>query len=129
MSSSYRSHNGASTSAAAGPTPSKPKSQMSAAELQAAQLERLMAHPEKEVRIPAPRTGEKQLRAPREIMKNVMGSSAGAGSGEFHVYKHARRREYERVKIMEEQDKKVRHPRSDDGALQVAMALSVMSAS
>lgn len=35
-------------------------------------------------------------------MKNVGGSSAGAGSGEFHVYKHARRREYERIKLMEE---------------------------
>ncbi|QRV76337.1 hypothetical protein RhiJN_04352 [Ceratobasidium sp. AG-Ba] len=35
-------------------------------------------------------------------MKNVQGSSAGAGSGEFHVYKQSRRREYERIKIMED---------------------------
>lgn len=31
----------------------------------------------------------------------------GAGSGEFHVYKQSRRREYERLKIMEEASKKV----------------------
>lgn len=36
-------------------------------------------------------------------MANVQGSSAGAGSGEFHVYKAARRREYERLKAMDEE--------------------------
>jgi len=35
-------------------------------------------------------------------MKNVQGSSAGAGSGEFHVYKASRRREYERLKLLDE---------------------------
>lgn len=39
-------------------------------------------------------------------MKNVQGSSAGAGSGEFHVYKASRRREYERLKMMEESARK-----------------------
>jgi len=39
-------------------------------------------------------------------MKNVQGSSAGAGSGEFHVYKQSRRREYERLKIMDEKSTK-----------------------
>lgn len=33
----------------------------------------------------------------------MQGSSAGAGSGEFHVYKASRRREYERVKAMDEE--------------------------
>lgn len=37
------------------------------------------------------------------MMKNVQGSSAGAGSGEFHVYKASRRREYERLKLMEDE--------------------------
>lgn len=41
-------------------------------------------------------------------MKNVQGSSAGAGSGEFHVYKQSRRREYERLKLMDETAQKVR---------------------
>lgn len=46
------------------------------------------------------------------MMKNVQGSSAGAGSGEFHVYKQNRRREYERLKLMDEKAAKVRGPRS-----------------
>ncbi|KDN53229.1 hypothetical protein K437DRAFT_219198 [Tilletiaria anomala UBC 951] len=79
---------------------------MTAAEKQAANLQKLMANPEKEVKIPTASTTEKQLRPPKEMMKNVSGSSAGAGSGEFHVYKHARRREYERIKIMETEDQK-----------------------
>ena len=39
-------------------------------------------------------------------MKNVQGSSAGAGSGEFHVYKASRRREYERIKLLEDSAQK-----------------------
>ena len=38
-----------------------------------------------------------------EIVANVQGSSAGAGSGEFHVYKAARRREYERLRAMDDE--------------------------
>ena len=85
---------------------SKPKAKMTPAEQQAAMLSKLMANPDKQVKIPSARPEEKQIRPPKEMMKNVAGSSAGAGSGEFHVYKHARRREYERVKIMEETDQK-----------------------
>lgn len=46
------------------------------------------------------------LAAPPEIVANVQGSSAGAGSGEFHVYKASRRREYERTRLMEEEAKR-----------------------
>jgi hypothetical protein len=76
-------------------------------EKQRAQLEKLLKDPSKPVHIPAgPK--EKAIRPPREMMKNVQGSSAGAGSGEFHVYKASRRREYERLKIMDETAQKVR---------------------
>jgi hypothetical protein len=47
------------------------------------------------------------VRAPVEMMKNVQGSSAGAGSGEFHVYKQSRRREYERLRIMTDKTRAV----------------------
>ncbi|KAH6910405.1 DUF1168-domain-containing protein [Coprinopsis sp. MPI-PUGE-AT-0042] len=69
------------------------------------QLSKLFKDPTKAAYIPAP-PKEKTIRAPREMMKNVQGSSAGAGSGEFHVYKAARRREYERLKLLEEESLK-----------------------
>ncbi|KDE06133.1 hypothetical protein MVLG_03549 [Microbotryum lychnidis-dioicae p1A1 Lamole] len=75
------------------------------AQLQAAALQRLLKDTSKPVHIPSPpKEGVKQLRAPREMMRNVQGSSAGAGSGEFHVYKESRRREYERLKLMDEEE-------------------------
>ena len=36
-----------------------------------------------------------------------MATAAAAGSGEFHVYKHSRRREFERVKLMEQRNRAV----------------------
>ncbi|EER26602.1 hypothetical protein D8B26_003006 [Coccidioides posadasii str. Silveira] len=72
---------------------------------QAKQLDTLFKDPSKEIHIPAtskPRTAA-SLAPPPEIVANVQGSSAGAGSGEFHVYKASRRREYERVRLMEDE--------------------------
>ncbi|ODO06842.1 hypothetical protein I350_04202 [Cryptococcus amylolentus CBS 6273] len=88
---------------ASGSRPAK-KPRTTVADLQRRQLDKLLANPEKEVALP---TGvvKKELRAPRDMMKNVQGSSAGAGSGEFHVYKQSRRREYERLRMMEEESK------------------------
>ncbi|KAH8118922.1 DUF1168-domain-containing protein [Phellopilus nigrolimitatus] len=76
-----------------------------AVEAQRLQLARLLKDPAKPVHIPAP-PKEKTIRPAREMMKNVQGSSAGAGSGEFHVYKASRRREYERLKAMDETARK-----------------------
>ncbi|CAE6414532.1 unnamed protein product [Rhizoctonia solani] len=81
------------------------RKKQTALDLQKQQLEKLMKDPTKPINLPAP-PKEKTVRPPREMMKNVQGSSAGAGSGEFHVYKQSRRREYERLKIMEEASKK-----------------------
>lgn len=74
---------------------------------QATLLASLFSKPDREITLPSPLSsgGGKSLQSlppPPEIVANVQGSSAGAGSGEFHVYKASRRREYERVKLMEE---------------------------
>ena len=71
---------------------------------QANQLDALFAKPDREIPLPSSAlTNKTSLSAPPEIVANVQGSSAGAGSGEFHVYKASRRREYERVKRMDEE--------------------------
>ncbi|KAI9791229.1 MAG: hypothetical protein M1816_004221 [Peltula sp. TS41687] len=76
---------------------------------QATSVSALFAHPDREVIIPLSATKEaapKRLAPPPEIVANVQGSSAGAGSGEFHVYKAARRKEYERLRLMDEEMKR-----------------------
>ncbi|KAF4620840.1 hypothetical protein D9613_000720 [Agrocybe pediades] len=86
-------------------TPNVNRHALTPVEKQRSQLERLLKDPAKPAFIPPP-PKEKTIRPAREMMKNVQGSSAGAGSGEFHVYKASRRREYERLKLLEEQAKK-----------------------
>ncbi|KAF3358356.1 hypothetical protein VDGD_09994 [Verticillium dahliae] len=74
---------------------------------QASSLDALFAKPDQEIRLPADvllRRTSAAGAAP-EIVTNVQGSSAGAGSGEFHVYKAARRREYERLRAMDDEVK------------------------
>lgn len=95
-----------SNSHSASPAPGTSRHALTPLERQRSQLERLLKDPSKPAYVP-PAPKEKTIRAAREMMKNVQGSSAGAGSGEFHVYKASRRREYERLKIMEEQARKV----------------------
>ncbi|KAL1969608.1 hypothetical protein VTN77DRAFT_8161 [Rasamsonia byssochlamydoides] len=75
---------------------------------QATQIQNLFKDPTKEIRIPEPSKPKTaaSLPPPPEIVANVQGSSAGAGSGEFHVYKASRRREYERLRLMEEEVKR-----------------------
>jgi hypothetical protein len=73
---------------------------------QAASVDALFAKPDQNIRIPessiSGAVGSAFRSAPPEIVTNVQGSSAGAGSGEFHVYKASRRREYERLRSMDE---------------------------
>lgn len=70
-------------------------------DLQREKLEKLMKNPEKPVAIPDPKAEKDPNKAP-EFVYNVMGSSAGAGSGEFHVYRQVRRKEFARQKVMNE---------------------------
>jgi hypothetical protein len=72
----------------------------------ASQISNLFAKPDQAINIPSSSSALSKTNpghAPPEIVQNVQGSSAGAGSGEFHVYKASRRREYERLRGMEEQ--------------------------
>ncbi|KAF2762443.1 DUF1168-domain-containing protein [Pseudovirgaria hyperparasitica] len=96
------------------PTSADPRSKrptkrraLSPASKQASQVEALFAKPDRDIRIPDGTVSNKHsLPPPPEIVANVQGSSAGAGSGEFHVYKASRRREYERIRTMEEEVRK-----------------------
>ncbi|KAI9825146.1 MAG: hypothetical protein M1819_000604 [Sarea resinae] len=74
---------------------------------QANELDALFAKPDREIVLPPSSSSGGALSRPSaippEIVANVQGSSAGAGSGEFHVYKASRRREYERLRAMDEE--------------------------
>lgn len=92
------------------PTSADPRSQrptkrraLSPTSSQAASVSALFAKPDRDIRLPSSVTGRATNAGsrPPEIVTNVQGSSAGAGSGEFHVYKAARRREYERLREMD----------------------------
>ncbi|CAG5135805.1 unnamed protein product, partial [Candidula unifasciata] len=75
-------------------------------DLQRLKLEKLMKNPNKEIVIPE-KSKNKSLRPPLEFIRNIWGSSAGAGSGDFHVYRGVRRREYARQKFIKEKAEKI----------------------
>lgn len=65
-------------------------------------IEKLMENPDKLIELPDTSMSIGKKYEPPDFVRNVMGSSAGAGSGEFHVYRHLRRKEMTRLKEMEE---------------------------
>ncbi|KAG9284244.1 hypothetical protein G9A89_002054 [Geosiphon pyriformis] len=81
------------------------KHKLRTADVQRYHLDRLLSRIDKPVTI-QPIQDKPKLKPPKDIVRNVQGSSAGAGSGEFHVYRAHRRREYTRQKIIEEEAKK-----------------------
>ena len=81
------------------------KGPRTAYDVQRSKLEKLMKDPEKPVNIPQPRNAKDPNKAP-DFVYNVMGSSAGAGSGEFHVYRQIRRKEFARQKILDDMKSK-----------------------
>lgn len=64
-------------------------------------IEKLMENPNKMIELPDTSMSTHKKYEPPDFVRNVMGSSAGAGSGEFHVYRHLRRKEMTRLKEME----------------------------
>uniref|UniRef100_A0A336KY80 CSON013252 protein n=1 Tax=Culicoides sonorensis TaxID=179676 RepID=A0A336KY80_CULSO len=75
-------------------------------DVQRLKLEKLMKNPEKPIIIPESRQERDFNASVPSFVRNVMGSSAGAGSGEFHVYRNLRRKEYARLKGIEEKSKR-----------------------
>lgn len=68
-------------------------------------IDRMMSQPDKPMILPKP-PKELTMKDPREFNRHIMGSTAAAGSGEFHVYRATRRREFLRQDFMDYQDKK-----------------------
>lgn len=71
-------------------------------ETQRRKIEKLMENPDRLIELASSSSGVGKKYEPPDFVRNVMGSSAGAGSGEFHVYRHLRRKEMSRLKEMEE---------------------------
>lgn len=77
----------------------------------ARQISRLMSRPDRIIALPSEIEARKQKEPqeddPRSTIRNVQGSSAGAGSGEFHVYRALRRKEQIRLKGIEASNREV----------------------
>ena len=78
---------------------SKSFTPFTATDIMKKKLDKLMAKPDQPVFIPEP-VQERDVNTAQEFDLNVRGSSAGAGSGEFHLYRLRRRREANRQAIL-----------------------------
>ncbi|CAD5229173.1 unnamed protein product [Bursaphelenchus okinawaensis] len=65
-------------------------------------LNRLLANPDKAVVIPERKEATKP-KPPPDFVRNVVGSSAAAGSAEFHIYRNNRRKEMNRLNYLEQE--------------------------
>ncbi|KAJ2819369.1 PRKR-interacting protein 1 [Coemansia sp. 'formosensis'] len=68
---------------------------------QRAHIEHLMQNIDRPMELPQSSNKRSLLKPPPEIVLNVRGSSAGAGSSDFHTYRELRRKEHLRIKLME----------------------------
>ncbi|CAI5445839.1 unnamed protein product [Caenorhabditis angaria] len=74
----------------------------SATDLMRMRLERLQQNIHKPAPIPTKKETLRAPKAPLEFVRNVVGSSAAAGSAEFHIYRNNRRKEQNRLDYIEE---------------------------
>ncbi|KAJ3356158.1 hypothetical protein HDU83_001737 [Entophlyctis luteolus] len=91
------------------------------ADVTALKISKLMARIDKPIVLPESRRNQ-EPRAPKPVdfVRNIQGSSAGAGSGEFHVYRNLRRKEYARLKQMDIKDRKEREAREYQERMEAA---------
>lgn len=64
-----------------------------------------MSFNEKNIAVEASKGHDGSKKAKIEKVVNIMGSCAGAGSGEFDLYRAARKRERDRIRGLEESDR------------------------
>ncbi|KAG0052537.1 hypothetical protein BGZ83_002468 [Gryganskiella cystojenkinii] len=115
-------HNRSDDDDSAGPEAGPKKHHFTPLELQKKQLDKLLEKIDKPVHIPERPNPKKTSKEPKDYVKNVQGSSAGAGSGEFHVYRAGRRREYARLKNMDLESKEAREQREYEEKIEAMKA-------